>query len=174
MEEIKFFSYYDKYQEFSNFSRGYPIIIDNIQYKTTEHYYQAMKFIKTAPHFSELIINSETPSQAKELGHSKEFNLDPEWDFRENKEPLKIDVMRKALYYKFTQHEVLKEKLISTDGKILKENNPYDEYWGIGKKGKGKNKLGVLLMELRSNLIDKKSFKQKNISQYFQKKIKFI
>ena len=32
---------------------------------------------------------------------------------------------------------------------ILVENSKIDSYWGIGKKGTGKNKLGKLLMKIR-------------------------
>lgn len=172
--EIKFFSYYQEYKEFSNFAVGYPITIDNVTYNTVEHYYQAMKFMKTAPQFAELIINAKSPSEAKELGHSRDFKFDPEWDFRKSKEPLKIEVMRKALYNKFTQYEYLKNLLINTNDRILKENNPWDDYWGIGKNGKGRNQLGKLLMELRSKLIQEtqtqqtKINKQKKLIDYFK------
>jgi ribA/ribD-fused uncharacterized protein len=35
-------------------------------------------------------------------------------------------------YAKFTQHDALKEFLLSTGDKILVEANPYDKNWGIG------------------------------------------
>ena len=34
-------------------------------------------------------------------------------------------------------------------GALLVENAPGDAYWGVGKDGNGKNRLGVLLMEVR-------------------------
>lgn len=39
--------------------------------------------------------------------------------------------------------------LNSTRGKKLEEVSPYDDYWATGKDGKGQNRLGILLMELR-------------------------
>lgn len=59
--------------------------------------------------------------------------------------------MTRGLREKFKDPE-LRKILLSTGKKELIENSPYDKYWGIGPNGKGKNRLGVLLMELRTGL----------------------
>jgi predicted NAD-dependent protein-ADP-ribosyltransferase YbiA (DUF1768 family) len=41
---------------------------------------------------------------------------------------------------------------LSTEQKILVEHTENDSYWGDGGNGKGKNKLGKLLMRLRDEL----------------------
>jgi hypothetical protein len=41
--EIKFYRVSDPYGEFSNFYKA-PIEVDGLEYPTTEHYFQAMKF----------------------------------------------------------------------------------------------------------------------------------
>lgn len=63
--------------------------------------------------------------------------------------------MRKVLRAKFTQHEDLKQLLLSTgEARLIespKTDNAVNRIWGEV-NGKGKNMLGVLLMELRSEL----------------------
>lgn len=63
-----------------------------------------------------------------------------------------MDVMKKALNAKFTQHNFLKRKLVDTGSRTLVERSPYDSFWGDGGDGSGLNHLGSLLMELRSKL----------------------
>jgi predicted NAD-dependent protein-ADP-ribosyltransferase YbiA (DUF1768 family) len=61
------------------------------------------------------------------------------------------------------QHPDLKAKLLSTNDRPIGEANARDKYWSIGtgadtskakipSKWPGKNRLGALLMELRSEL----------------------
>ena len=63
---------------------------------------------------------------------------------------------------KFNQNSDLKEKLLSTEDKMLAEANPHDLRWGIGLdqadpraqdslQWPGKNWLGKILMKLRDN-----------------------
>ena len=59
--------------------------------------------------------------------------------------------MGRALYLKFSQNQELKEKLLSTEDKILIEKSDTDSYWGGTIEGSA-NKLGILLMETRSTL----------------------
>ena len=59
--------------------------------------------------------------------------------------------MKKALYFKFTQNENARKILIETGDSILKEDSKTDLYWG-GALSNSKNRLGILLMELREKL----------------------
>ena len=59
--------------------------------------------------------------------------------------------MRKALFLKFTQNSLAKSVLIDTGNAILKEDSKTDLFWG-GALPNSKNRLGVLLMELREIL----------------------
>ena len=126
---------------FSNFYIA-PVVIDGYEYKTTEHYYQAMKAENIEEH--EFIASAETPKEARERG--RKCNL------RKNWEQLKEDVMKTALSTKFNQHPELKEILLESGEEELVEFAPWDNYWGTGPNGNGKNRLGVLLMELREAL----------------------
>lgn len=66
----------------------------------------------------------------------------------------KEEVMKQTLYVKFTQNQKLAVLLLQTGQHILREHSVNDSYWadGGGDPGKGKNRLGVLLMELRTRL----------------------
>lgn len=139
---IYFFTKDDKYYQLSNFA-GFGFELDGNRWKTMEHYFQAMKFIGTEQF--ERILNSGSPKQAKSLGQSRAVPIRKDWD------SVKEEVMLTGLREKF-KDPFLKDLLISTGKKVLVENSPYDKYWGIGPNGKGKNRLGVLLMQLRDEL----------------------
>ena len=78
---------------------------------------------------------------------------------RDRSKPLRADwetvtenLMREALEAKFTQHPSLKSLLLSTGAATLLEHTTNDAYWGDAGDGTGKNRLGIMLMELRSKL----------------------
>lgn len=139
---IYFFNNEDKYYQLSNFS-GFGFTLDGKKWRTMEHYFQAMKFEGTEQF--DKILNCGSPKQAKDLGQSRAIPIRQDWD------SVKEEIMLRGLREKFKSPE-LKEILLSTGKKDLVENSPYDKYWGIGPNGKGKNRLGVLLAELRTEL----------------------
>lgn len=55
-----------------------------------------------------------------------------------------------GLRAKFDQNKHLLEKLLATENRELCEHTSRDKYWGDGGNAKtGKNRLGVLLMQIR-------------------------
>ncbi len=80
------------------------------------------------------------------MGRERHRPLRADW------ESVKEDVMRRALRAKFTAHPELRDLLLGTGDADLVENAPGDYYWGVGKDGSGKNRLGALLVELRAAL----------------------
>lgn len=65
--------------------------------------------------------------------------------------------MYKGLVEKFTKHEALKQKLLGTGDRKIVEHTDRDKYWADGGGGgKGKNRLGELLMKVRKEIIEKK------------------
>jgi ribA/ribD-fused uncharacterized protein len=126
----------------SNFS-NHPIVVDNVTYKTVEHYFQAAKFFQTDPQYALEIINADTPKRAKELGKSPNHPIDPNWDNIRN------NVMSNAVYYKVLQNQPVRDYLLKTGDSLLRESSPTDYYWGIGQNGTGQNNLGKILMSIR-------------------------
>jgi ribA/ribD-fused uncharacterized protein len=53
---------------------------------------------------------------------------------------------------KFETHVDLRAMLLDTGDEELVEASPIDFYWGAGGDGSGKNRLGVILMEVRASL----------------------
>lgn len=142
-EEIKFYSEKAKWGEFSNFAL-YPIKINGVVWPTTEHYFQAQKFEDKT--YVSKIRTCASPMKAAELGRSRKMKIKKKWD------NIKDNVMYDAVWAKFTQHQDLQELLLSTKEAVLIEHTELDAYWGDGGNGKGKNRLGKILMKIRSRL----------------------
>jgi hypothetical protein len=130
-----------RYGWMSNFSKS-PFCLGGIIYKTNEHWFQSQKPL--AQDQRDRIAQAASPKEAKALGR-KLTNLRKDW------EDVKEHVMLIGLHAKFAQNPELLQKLVETDEETLVEDSPYDDYWGAP-NGKGKNRLGVLLMRLRAYL----------------------
>lgn len=128
---------------FSNFSR-HSFTIDGAYWPTSEHYFQAQKFVGT-PH-AEVVRRAKTPKAAAEIGRDRQRPLRPDW------EVVKDDIMRRAVLAKFSAHADIRAILLGTGDEEIVENAPRDYYWGCGASGGGKNMLGRILMEVRATL----------------------
>lgn len=84
-------------------------------------------------------------SAARE-GRRRDFPLRPDWE--ENKEAAMMYGLRK----KFAAHDDIRQSLLMTGNATLVEHTKNDSYWGDGGDGTGKNRLGILLMQLREEL----------------------
>jgi ribA/ribD-fused uncharacterized protein len=128
---------------FSNFS-AHGFMLDELHWATSEHYFQAQKFVGTP--YLEQVRQTKTPKDAANMGRDRALPLRSDWN------QVKDDVMRKAVLQKFRTHAEIREILLATGDEVLVENSPIDYYWGCGKDGSGKNKLGQILMEIRELL----------------------
>lgn len=128
---------------FSNFS-AHGFILDELYWTTSEHYFQAQKFVDTP--YLEKIRQAKTPKDAANMGRDRSLPLRSDWD------QVKDNVMRKGVLQKFKTHVQIREILLATGDEQLVENSPIDYYWGCGKDGSGKNKLGQILMDVREVL----------------------
>jgi len=134
---IRKFSGYYKF--LSNF---YPCFENE---KTVEHFYQAAK--ATNHEDERKILEAKTPAQAKRLG--KEIKIRKNWEYD------KLKVMTALVKKKFENQE-LKQKLLQTGDATLVEGNIWhDNYWGDCycskcKDIKGLNKLGKIIMKIRT------------------------
>ena len=95
---INFYSTSDEYGCFSNFA-AYPIQLQGKSWPTSEHYFQAQKFVGT-PHEEE-VRKAKSPMIAARMGRDRKKPLRSDW------ESVKVALMREAVRAKFTQHEDL-------------------------------------------------------------------
>lgn len=128
---------------FSNFSpHGFER--DGVWWPTSEHYFQAQKFAGTS--FADLIRQAPTPREAAKLGRRRSLPLRHDW------EVIKDQVMLAGILCKFETHADIRAVLLATGEELLAENAPRDYYWGCGADGSGQNKLGQVLMTVRTLL----------------------
>jgi ribA/ribD-fused uncharacterized protein len=142
--KILFYKIKEPYGDFSNFS-PHPITLKGKVWKTTEHYFQAQKFARTE--YEENVRLTPGPMAAAKMGRDRSLPLRSDW------EQVKENVMKEALLAKIDQYPKIKELLLSTndDDEII-EHTENDNYWADGGDGSGKNRLGVIWMEIRKEL----------------------
>lgn len=140
---IYFYSTRDTYGCFSNFSpHGFEL--EGVYWPTSEHYFQAQKFTGT-PHCEQIRL-VKNPKEAAKMGRDRKRPLRPDW------EQVKEEIMGKAVLKKFQTHADIREILLGTGEEEIVENSPIDYYWGCGADGSGKNRLGIILMEIRQTI----------------------
>ena len=144
---IRFYSVSGEYGFFSNFA-PYPVRIGGKDWPTSEHYFQAQKFLDR--HDQEAVRKIHCPVVAARMARNPKKHLRDDWDM------VKDSVMREAVRAKFTQHEALREALLSTGDVRIVEHTDKDTYWGDGGDGTGANMLGKILMEIRPELKEAK------------------
>ena len=140
MKEIKFYKVHDEYGFMSNFA-PFPFSDGSKIWPTSEHYFQAQKFL--VPEIQEKIRQIVSPMDAALEGRNRQNPLRPDW------EKVKDEVMLQALRMKFNQHPEIAKGLLTTGDAIIIEHTRNDDYWADGGDGSGKNKLGLLLMQVR-------------------------
>jgi ribA/ribD-fused uncharacterized protein len=143
MNVIHFYSVSGKYGCFSNFS-PHRITLKGKTWPTSEHYFQAMKFVGTPD--EEEVRQAKSPMVAARMGRSRKRPLRKDW------ESIKDTIMYEAVLAKFSQHADLRETLLGTGEAKIVEHTGNDAYWGDGGDGSGKNKLGQILMKVRGEL----------------------
>jgi hypothetical protein len=139
-----------------------PFTIDEVQYKTSEHYMMAQKarLMGDEDSFQKIISDDcDHPKSAQALGRKVKNWDEQRWvDNRER-------IMDEALIAKFNTHEHLKQLLVHSHPKTLVEASPVDKIWGIGLNPqqastnpnpahwKGLNLLGQSLMRVRQAIL---------------------
>jgi ribA/ribD-fused uncharacterized protein len=142
-EVIRFYGVGESYGELSNFA-PYPIVLDGKRWPTSEHYFQAQKMVD--PRDREAIRRARTPAVAARMGRDRKKKIRRDW------ESAKVDVMRRAVEAKFSQHADLSALLLATGDAQIVEHSDTDDFWGDGGDGRGKNMLGHVLMQVRDAL----------------------
>ena len=141
---IYFYSPRNEYGEFSNFA-PYPIKLKGVTWPTSELYFQAQKFAGTS--HEEETRRTRKPAQAARIGRDRKRPLRRDWG------RVRDNIMCDAVRAKFTQHPELKALLLATGDATLVEHTERDSYWGDGGDGSGRNMLGLILMQIRTEFI---------------------
>lgn len=118
------------------------VMFDGVLWRSVEHAYQAAK--TDSPKERTEIFGAVSPGKAKRLG--KKVKIRKGWD------DARISVMRDLVRDKFLRNPDLRQRLIDTGSATLVEGNSWgDKFWGVC-DGKGRNELGRILMDVRSEL----------------------
>lgn len=132
---------------FSNLYRR-EVEFEDERFPTAEHAYQAGKPRK--PAVRAWLMAAPSPALLAMAAHGLYH-----WDVAPGWSRTKFNRMERVLHAKFTQHDDLRMLLLSTGQARLIEaasvDNAVNRLWGQV-NGKGQNVLGVMLMELRSEL----------------------
>ena len=137
--------FYTKTMPFWGLSNFAPPGIERqgVYWPTVEHYFQAQKF--SEPAARDRIKRAVTPKEARALGQSRDYKIRSDWDV------VREQIMLTGLRLKFKNPEA-KTLLLSTQDRVLVEASPFDYFWAAGQDGTGLNRLGHLLMQVRSEL----------------------
>jgi ribA/ribD-fused uncharacterized protein len=139
-----------------------PFTVNNIVYKTSEHWMMAQKaLLFEDKEVYEKIVTCNSPAEAKKLGREIHNFDETIWLSK------RFDIVVNGNLYKFKQHDDLKTYLINTNDRVLVEASPVDKIWGIGltsdsekvknpNEWNGLNLLGFALMTVRDILIKEK------------------
>jgi ribA/ribD-fused uncharacterized protein len=158
--EIKFYEKRDPFYEFTNFWKhewdDVPLVINGVEWPTTEHYYQSQKFA-AIPQLVEMCRQFDEPRGAFDMSHDPIYTRYVRDDWHRGNPPVKDQVMYNALLHKFTKNQRLKDLLLSTGQSVLIEHTGNDNYWGDDgvanwKPGDKGNKLGQLLSRIRDEI----------------------
>lgn len=138
-------SFRGEYEFLSNFF-AHPITLDGETYPTAEHAFQALKTLQPAERLK--VRETPTPYAVKRVG--KRVTLREDWD------SLRFDIMERVVRAKFAD-PALAARLCETGDRELIEGNTWrDTTWGCVRAPdggwKGQNRLGKILMQVRSEL----------------------
>lgn len=145
------YGFFKEHRFLSNFHLC-PVQYQGSTYPSSENAYMAAK---TSDPIEKKLFEAISPNQAKTRGqhvvlkHNWEHPVESPWPVIEL---FKDQVMYDVLMDKFTRNKALHTALLETESKYLEETNWWkDQYWGVY-QGEGKNKLGRILMLVRSQL----------------------
>lgn len=195
MRKIRFYSSVDAYEYLTNFydrvknnDPNFHLVIDGIDFQSSEHAYQALKFVtedfddnELQQEYYEIISEQSTPYKTKILGHQQTSGGRYEWQKElidiakkykklgvipsPDWEDIKVNVMEWIVNEKFNQNPHLKKRFMNdtTVDDIIIEASNYDYFWGEGKNRSGENQLGKIMMRLRQKYEDELNDQNKNV-----------
>jgi ribA/ribD-fused uncharacterized protein len=147
--ETQVFFYEQDFYVLSNFS-AFTIMWKGLRFDTSEAAYHWEKFNNPsdpqAARIQHHIRYAASAHEAFKIAECNKAHRLLDWDDR------KVEVMRDILSAKVVQHEYVRRKLLATGDRELIEDSWRDDFWGWGSARGGRNMLGKLWMEIRSDL----------------------
>lgn len=135
----------------SNFS-AFTLVWKGIRFDTSEAAYHFEKFSDSDGAMADVraiqwdIRTAPSAHEAFKIAERNRSHRRPDWD------DVKVGIMLDILRAKATQHEYVRRKLLATGDRELVEDSWRDDFWGWGPNRDGKNMLGRLWMQVRSEL----------------------
>lgn len=134
----------------SNFS-AFSIKSQGRRFPTSEHVYHWEKFEPGTKDEQGLsvrnrILDAYSAHDAFKMAEQWKPLRRADWD------DVKVGIMLGILRAKAAQHEYVRRKLLATGDRELVEDSWRDDFWGWGPNRDGKNMLGRLWMQVRSEL----------------------
>ena len=141
--ESKYLSMNDSSELLSRNS-PHPIHLEDKDWPSVEHYFQAMKFQNES--YQEKIRLTKNIDQVIKLGKS--------WTKKKRPDLKKVQttLMTRAIYIKCRTYDAVAQRLLETGDIKLVENSQFDYYWGCGRDHRGENHYGKILMNVRDKL----------------------
>jgi ribA/ribD-fused uncharacterized protein len=147
-----------RFKIFSNFAPC-NFVYRDVTWKSSEAAFQAMKFYYEGKTNGEelfrrvkQIVEAEDAFLANKIGNEAASLIRPDWnDSNDSIFSVKERFMFEILLAKFAPGTEASRDLLSTGDRNLEETSQ-DPFWGKGIDGQGKNKLGEILMLVRTHL----------------------
>jgi|SaaInlV_100m_DNA_5_1039725.scaffolds.fasta_scaffold04409_2 ribA/ribD-fused uncharacterized protein len=136
-------SYMDTTSPLSAWSK-HAIYIEDLEWPSVEHYRQAMKFENAE--YREKIRAAQHPKDAKRLGELWWKRKKSSW-----KSEREI-YMTRGMYIKCKTHPEVTETLMASDDLPILDTSNFDYFWGCGRDGRGANRFGAVLTDIRAKL----------------------
>lgn len=143
-DTVYFFS--NKYDPLNNWS-AHQVKLWGKTFPTAEHAFHYRKYTETAPEIARKILKAPSPWAAMQIRRKYKKEVRQDWWGS-----VELGIMTEIIRAKVEQNEDVRQCLIATGSKKIIENSPWDEFWGNGPDKKGKNMLGVIMMEVREEL----------------------
>jgi ribA/ribD-fused uncharacterized protein len=139
-DEYQVKGFFGNYRFLSNYELG-SVLYDGIIYPSSENAYQAAKSFDIE--IRKKFINV-SPNESKKM--AKTILIREDW------EEVKYGIMYNIVLDKFIRNRELGDKLIETGDKYLEETNHWKDITWVVCDGVGKNWLGKILMDVRTDI----------------------
>jgi ribA/ribD-fused uncharacterized protein len=122
----------------------HAFVLDDFEWPSVEHYYQAMKFDEAE--YREKIRQAPHPAEASALGKSRGHQKRKGW------KKVSVTYMTRGTYLKCRTHPEVAQMLLNSDQMEIKDISQYNYFWGSGRDLRGSNTFGKMLMGVRKKL----------------------